>query len=381
MTVPRVSWGAVLVLAACAGGAEPVELGQAATEIPLPPGFPTPDIPADNPYTPEKAELGRYLFYDVRLSGNGEQACASCHLQELAFSDGLVTPEGSTGAPLVRNSSSLTNVAYNATLTWANPTLTTLETQILVPLFGDNPIELGASGYEAEILNRFASDSLYPGLFADAFPEDADPITLDRAVDAIATFCRTLISGDSPFDRFTYGDDPTALTDAQLRGMEVFFSERLECHHCHGGFNFSEATTHANSPFEAELFHNNGLYNIDGEGGYPLDNTGLFEFTGDPSDMGRFRPPTLRNVAVTAPYMHDGSIATLREVIEMYEAGGRVIEDGPYAGDGRESPHKSGLVAGFTLTDDERDDLIQFLESLTDETFLSDPAISDPFAD
>ena len=131
--------------------------------------------------------------------------------------------------------------------------------------------------------------------------------------------------------------------------------------------------------FDAALFHNTGLYNVDGAGAYPADNTGLVENTGEPEDMGRFRPPTLRNVAVTAPFMHDGSMETLDEVIRHYERGGRVIASGPHAGDGRESPLKSGLVAGFSLTDQERADLIAFLEALTDEDFLTDPALSDPF--
>jgi cytochrome c peroxidase len=163
--------------------------------------------------------------------------------------------------------------------------------------------------------------------------------------------------------------------------MTLFYSENLECHHCHGGFNFSEATIHAGSVFDSALFHNTGLYNLDGEGAYPANNTGIFEITGDPADMGRFRAPTLRNIAVTGPYMHDGSMDTLEAVLDHYAAGGRLIEDGPNAGDGRASPLKSGLVAGFSLTEDERADLVAFLESLTDETFLTDPALSDPYAE
>lgn len=345
----------------------------------VPEGFPAPVVPEENPYSSAKAELGRHLFYDVRLSGNGEQACAFCHRQALAFSDGEVTAAGSTGEPLARNSSSLTNVAYNSTLTWANPVLTELENQILVPLFGETPVELGVTGNEDVVLERLTRDPWYVDQFARAFPDDAT-LDLDHVVDALATFCRTLISGSSPFDRFVY-QDAGALSPEALQGMALFYSERLECHHCHGGFNFTEASIHENSVFEAELFHNTGLYDIDGEGSYPANNTGLFEFTGDPRDMGRFRAPTLRNIAVTAPYMHDGSMATLDEVVRHYEAGGRLIEDGPYAGDGRANPYKSGLVAGFTLTDGERASLIAFLEALTDEEFLTNPALSDPFAD
>jgi cytochrome c peroxidase len=341
---------------------------------PLPEGFPEMAIPADNPLTAAKAELGRHLFHDVRLSSNETQACASCHLQELAFTDGQVTPTGSTGMGHSRNANGLTNVGYNATLTWANPLLTELEVQALVPLFGEEPIELGATD---AVLERLDADPLYEDLFEAAFP--GAPIDWDRITDALASFQRTLVSGNSRFDQFTYQGDRDALTEQEVSGMVLFFSEKLECHHCHGGFNFSEATVHADQGFDAELFHNTGLYDIDGEGAYPPDNVGLYAFTGDPADMGRFRAPSLRNVAVTAPYMHDGSIATLEEVLAHYERGGRLVE-GPHAGDGAQSPLKSGLVPGFQLTDAERADLIAFLHSLTDETFLTDPALSDPFA-
>ena len=373
--LPRLAPRALLALlpaiglAAC-GSPEPEPYA-----LPLPPGFPAMEVPEDNPLTAEKIELGRYLFYDPALSGNGEQSCSSCHLQELAFSDGRALAVGSTGMVHPRNSNSLTNVGYNATLTWANPTFEHIEDQILVPLFGDDPVELGAND---AVLDAINDDPLYQERIAAAYP-DTEAMDWDQAVGALASFSRALVSGNSRFDRFTYQGETDALTEAEKRGMVLFFSERLECHHCHGGFNFSESTTHAGSAFEAALFHNTGLYNVDGEGAYPADNTGLYAFTGEPSDMGRFRPPTLRNIAVTGPYMHDGSIETLEEVLRHYERGGRLIEEGPDAGDGRQSPLKSGLVPGFQLTDAERDDLIAFLESLTDESFLTDPALADPF--
>ncbi len=346
----------------------------------VPLGFPAPSFPEDNPWSAEKAELGRYLFYDTRLSGNETQSCGSCHHQSLAFSDGQSVGIGSTGEPHARNASGLTNAAYNSTLTWANPLLVDLETQILIPIFGEHPVELGVTGSGEDILVRLQNDPDYAARFADAFPGEADPIRWNNVVYALATFVRTLVSGSSPFDAFVYGGEPEALDDAQRRGMQLFFSEELECHHCHGGFNFSESSTHAGSAFNAQFFHNTGLYNLDGEGAYPSDNQGVFEVTQRPEDMGRFRPPTLRNVGVSAPYMHDGSMATLDEVVRFYEAGGQHIEDGPLAGDGRTSPLKSGLVAGFTLSDGERDDLVAFLHGLTDEAFLSDPRFSDPFA-
>lgn len=346
----------------------------------LPPGFPEPWVPEDDPMTEEKVELGRHLFYEVRLSGNETQSCGSCHEQARAFADGNVVPTGSTGQVLVRNSMTLTNAGYSYPLTWANPLLPTLEQQIMVPLFGEHPVELGVSGHEEEILERLRDDPLYQALFSAAFPEVDDPYSFERIRQALACFVRTMISGNSPFDRYSFQGQSDALTEQQLRGMELFYSEALECHHCHFGFNLSGATKHAGTVHESLAFHNTGLYDVDGQGAYPLGNQGLIEITLDPADMGAFRAQTLRNIAVTGPYMHDGSVETLEEVIRIYERGGRSIEDGPNAGDGALNPHKSGFVSGFTLTDQEREDLLAFLESLTDEDFLTDPRFSDPFA-
>jgi cytochrome c peroxidase len=345
----------------------------------LPTGFTPPRVPDTNPMTTAKVELGRYLFYDPRLSRNENTPCASCHLQELAFTDGRQVGVGTTGQLHPRNSPTLTNTAYNATLTWANPTLLVLERQIPIPIFGEFPIELGLTGYEEEALSRFHQDTLYQELFAAAFPDEEKPITFANITKALASFIRTLISGNSPYDQYINGDR-NALSESAQRGMKLFLSEGLECHHCHTGFNFSLATVTANSTFPDSAFFNTGLYNVDGEGAYPTNNQGIYEITGKANDMGRFRPPTLRNIALTAPYMHDGSVATLEEVIQFYMDGGRVIEEGAYAGDGRTNPYKSGLVAGFTLTDQEIQDLIAFLESLTDTEFITDPRFSDPFA-
>jgi cytochrome c peroxidase len=131
------------------------------------------------------------------------------------------------------------------------------------------------------------------------------------------------------------------MSEAARRGQELFFSERMECFHCHGGFNFSQAVNHAGTTLAQAEFHNNGLYNIGGTGDYPLDNRGLWEFTQRPADMGRFRAPTLRNIELTAPYMHDGSIATLEEVLDHYSRGGRLIAAGPLAGDGQKIRSKA----------------------------------------
>ena len=157
-------------------------------------------------------------------------------------------------------------------------------------------------------------------------------------------------------------------------------TDPLECFHCHGGFLFSQSSDDAGQVFDQKFFMNNGLYNLDEQGSYPPGNEGLFEMTGDPADKGKFKPPSLRNIALTAPYMHDGSIETLEEVIDHYARGGRLIESGPYAGDGSQNPNKSAFLKGFSISDQEKQDLIAFLRALTDEDLITNPAYSDPFA-
>lgn len=364
------------VTASCGGGA--------ATPTPwewdLPEGFPVPVVPDENPMTVEKVELGRFLFYDTRLSGNGTQACASCHLQEMAFAEDLVVSVGSTGEHTPRNSPTLTNVAYNSTYTWPNADILTLEEQHLGPMFGEDPVELGINDANRdEVLNRFRDDPTYPDLFDAAFPNEADPISFDSIRNAIASFVRTMISGNSPWDKRTYQGQQDAVSDAVLRGASLFLSERFECFHCHGSFNFTASSTFEGQVFRERSFANTGLYNLDGDGAYPATDQGLIEITGEPADMGRFKSPTLRNIELTAPYLHDGSAATLGEVIDFYAAGGRVIEEGPLAGDGRRNPFKSGFINGFDMTPEERADLIAFLEALTDDEFINDPQFASPF--
>lgn len=362
------------MLAACgpAPAAEPLPA--------RPRGFPEMDVPNGNPLTAAGAELGRYLFHDKRLSGNGTQACASCHEQSRAFTDGKITPVGSTGHVIPRNSQTLANVGYLPVLTWASTALRSLESQALVPLFADIVVEMGVTGHETEVLERFRREPLYRELFRDAFPGQAQPVTWPNIVAALASFQRTLVSGDSPFDRYFFHGEAHALSESAKRGMALFNDHRLECYHCHEGFNFTSAVRTRYGESWKSSFFNTGLYNLDGQGAYPAHDTGLMELTERPEDMGKFRVPTLRNVEVTAPYMHDGSIATLEEVIEHYAAGGRTIHAGPYAGDGSKSPLRDPQVGGFSITAEEKADLLAFLRSLTDPTFLTNPRFADPFA-
>lgn len=345
----------------------------------LPSWAPKPLEPAANPTTAAKADLGRHLFYDTRLSLDGSMSCASCHEQARAFTDGRAVATGVTGQTTPRNAMSLANVAYFPVLTWSNPLLHHLEQQALVPLIGQDPVELGLAGAEEKMVERLSAEPIYKRLFAEAFPEAGGEISLATVVRALSAFQRTIVSMRSPYDRYRYEGDVDAVSDAAIRGEALFFSEKLECHHCHNGLNLADTVLHERNKAGEVAFHNTGLYNIDGKGAYPAKNIGIAEVTGRPEDMGRFRAPSLRNVAVTAPYMHDGSVATLDAVIDHYAAGGRTIATGPNAGIGRTNPFKSSFVPGFTITPEERADLIAFLQSLTDTGFLSDPRYANPW--
>lgn len=227
-----------------------------------------------------------------------------------------------------RNAPGLANVGYNPALTGANPHTETLEFQALLPLFGTEPVEMGMAGREEELFARLAADDYYPAAFTEALPERDGHIDLFTITQALGAFQRSLISVDSPHDRFKCGGDESAMSEAAMRGEQLFFDHRFECYHCHMGVMFTDNLQTARSPFVETAFHNNGLYNVSGTGAYPPRAEGLAEFTGRAEDIGRFRTPSLRNVAVTAAYMHDGSFETLREVIDHYAAGGHAMRSG-----------------------------------------------------
>jgi cytochrome c peroxidase len=369
---------AALAFLTVAGG-QALQAGNPPFRWAIPAWLPPPPVPDDNPMTAEKVELGRHLFYDARLSRDSTIACASCHLQGRAYTDARTVGEGIEGHKAGRNAMGLANVGYLPVLTWANPNIRALEFQALIPIFGEAPVEMGMAGREAELFARLRDDATYRRLFPAAFPERNGEVSLFTITRALAAFQRTLISADSPYDRYKYGGDDQALSASARRGEDLFFSHRLECYHCHTGFNFTNNLQTARMAFAEVSFHNNGLYNLDGRGAYPSDNTGIQEHTGEAADMGRFRTPSLRNVAVTAPYMHDGSVATLDDVIEHYAKGGRVLHGGRHAGPHFNSPLRDTLLGGFTLTRQEHADLKAFLESLTDAAFLSNPAHGDPW--
>jgi cytochrome c peroxidase len=318
----------------------------AAYDWDLPRGFPMPAVPADNPMSDAKVALGRRLFFEPRLSVNGRYSCASCHDPARSFSDGRTVAVGATGQALPHNAMALVNVAYNLSFGWTRRDVNSLEAQMREPMLNEHPVELGLAGRERSLCAQLAADPAYAAAFAASFPGQASPatstagpVTFDHVVKAIAAFERTLISGRSPFDRYVFDGEHAALSQAAKRGMALFFSARVGCAGCHSGFNFS------------------GNWR-DAQGA-----TGRASFANDGTSERPMRVPTLRNIALTAPYMHDGRFATLAEVLEHYS---RLGEQRRAAGSRGIDPR----LPRSALSANEQADLIAFLGSLTDESFV-----------
>ncbi len=301
-------------------------------------GFPEPIAPEGNEFTQARWELGKKLFFDNVLSADNSVSCASCHHPELAFSDDTAISLGVENREGTRNVPTLANVAYHPYFTREGG-VPTLEMQILVPIQEHNEFDFNI----LLIADRLSQDSAYVRMAREAYDREPDAFVITRA---LACFERSLLSGYSWYDQFTHHNKTDALTDAQIRGMNLFFSERTNCANCHSDFNF---TNYA--------FENNGLYE-------DYEDEGRFRLTGEESDRALFKVPTLRNVEITAPYMHDGSLATLEEVINHYNSGGK------------NHLHKSELIRPLNLSTSEKEDLIQFLKSLTDEHFINNSLFS-----
>lgn len=291
--------------------------------------------------------LGASLFSDARLSSTGRVSCASCHRPLLAYTDGVPLAIGTTGERGTRNTPTLLHSASLPAYTWDDPRVTNIQTPIRRALTRVLPVEMGARGREEAILNLLRNDPTRARQFLAAFGTDGDAVTWDHLVGALAAFVQTL-GKPSPYDRFLAGD-VGALTAQQQQGMQLF--AEAGCVACHSGPLFTNGS-----------YHNLGLYRDDAQ----PERAGLAASTGDAVDRGRFRVPSLRNVARTAPYFHDGSAATLDDVLSVYEKGGRLITRGANAGDGRANPNKSGALAPIQLTKADRAALIAFLEALSD---------------
>jgi cytochrome c peroxidase len=294
----------------------------------LPEGIAQPVVPADNMMSNAKVALGRRLFYEADLSIDGTMSCATCHGQRDSFTDGAVTHPGVTGKAGLRNVPSLVNVAWASPLTWADPRLATLEDQVHVPVTGDDPIEMGMKGQEAEIARRLSTSDCYRKLFRTAFPKDKGRIDLDTVSKALAAFQRTMVSYETPWDHARSGGAP--LPGQAAKGAALF-TGKAGCASCHAGANFSDNRLH---PFAST----------------PRD-IGVARITGRADDQGLFRTPGLRNVALTAPYLHDGSARTLPEAMARH---------------------------GIALDAGEEADLLAFLDQLTDKRITTDPRFTAP---
>src|SRR5699024_720365 len=285
-------------------------------------------IPEDNPMTEETIELGRTLFFDPRLSGHDKLSCATCHLPDLGFSDGVPLFSGFEGAEGPRRTPTIINTGYYTSFLW-DGRADTLEEQSLGPI--SSPIEMNMD--LDELAGKLSDVDGYPEMFAEAFGED---ITIDNIAKALAAYERTIVIEDTPFDQFLEGDYD-ALTEQEIEGMELFAGD-AQCITCHNGPNLTD----------------NEFYNI----GLDSDDKGRMEITEDEADDGSFRTAGLYGVAHHAPYMHDGSLETLEEVIDFYDRGG----------DGH--PNTSGLIDKLNLEDAEKEDLITFIKVLSADRIL-----------
>jgi len=319
-------------------------------ELQIPQGLPPMDmfIPADNPMTVEGIALGRKLFYDPILSGDNSQACADCHRQELGFGDPRQFSVGIDGSVGNRNAMALINLGWNQFGFFWDGREATLEDQALKPV--TNPIEMNTTWPEVEA--KLNADEEYKLLFKQAYNVDViDSLTVAKA---IAQFERTLISGNSKFDKW-YNQQIIQLSESELRGFILYNGEGADCFHCHG----------LGGLITDNRFRNNGL-----DSDFSADE-GRYLVTGNDGDKGKFRTPTLRNIFMTAPYLHDGRFQTLEQVVDHYSQ--HIIPSATIdplmelVGNG-----------GAQLTQQDKDDLIAFLRTFTDEAFLANPEFSDP---
>mgnify|MGYP006268422145 CR=1 FL=1 len=324
------------------------------------------DLPSNLPPLPSTARnitaaevaLGRHLFYDPILSSDSTLSCASCHKQELAFTDGQTVSTGVLGLQGSRNAMSLVNLAYNINGFFWDGREPTLESQALIPI--EDHLEMNDTWENVE--EKLRRHPTYPKMFKEAFGiERRSEITRGLATRALAQFERTLISGNSLYDQSLRLE--TFLPDDVERGRQLFVIEPADqsdehpgCFHCHGAPHLTN-----------NQFFNNGLDDVENLTDFP--DLGRGAVTGNVYDNGKFRAPTLRNIALTAPYMHDGRFETLEEVLDHYAGGGHnVINEDPN-------------IQPFTLTEQQKADMLAFLHALTDTSFTQNPAFSNPFED
>lgn len=333
---------------------EPTPYAPTPLSINIPPSLPQAQFPPDNPLTVEGVALGRKLFWDPILSADSTQSCGSCHAPEFAFTDhGLATSVGIRGQNGTRNSMPIMNLIYSPSFFW-DGRAATLHHQALMPI--EDPLEM--DDHLPNVISKLERSSFYPEEFRKAFGTEG--IDEDRIGLALEQFMLTFISGDSKFDKFMLGE--LSLTDAEMRGMAIFNGDieanqngpAGDCFHCHG-----------QSVFSNNQFMNNGLDST-------LTDLGLYAVTGQESDKGKFKTPSLRNIELSGPFMHDGRFASLFEVIDFYNSG--VKSESPNL-----DPQMHGIEGGLNLTPAQKSDLVAFLRTLTDTAFVNNPDFASPF--
>lgn len=366
----RLLYGAIVAVVSFA----PVAAGDDAAQGASPPlGLPPVAIPESNPQTPEKIALGEKLFNDKRFSSTGDINCAHCHKKEAAFTDSpLSVSEGIEKLTGTRNAPTVINAAYFETEFWDGRS-PSLEDQALHPFV--NPVEMGLKDHQP-ILDIVRTDADYVKAFQSVFGKQGDGVTMTEVTQAIAAFERTLISGNSPFDRWYFGKEEGALNDQQKRGFDLFINHG-RCVSCH-------TIEQTQALFTDNKFHNVGVginaiqkeapalvsafvqaeatmseVDVKVLTDKRTSELGRLAVTKSLEDIGSFKTPTLRNIAPTAPYMHDGSLKTLRDVIVHYNNGGVTKEGDPV------NDFLSGGIRPLGLTDAQIDDLVAFMESLT----------------
>ncbi|MFZ1572446.1 MAG: cytochrome c peroxidase [Candidatus Kapaibacterium sp.] len=302
--------------------------------VPTPIGFPKMPVPLDNKLTEDRILLGKKLFFDKQLSSNQEISCSSCHLQNNAFSDSSQFSLGINKLVGERNTPPLFNLAWNTSFFWDGG-VPTLEQQVIGPI--TNPIEMNMT--LGEVIQRITKDTNYLNMFKKAY--DTLP-SAGYLTKSIASFMRSMVSSESKYDKYINGDT-NLFNDQEKKGLHLFFGESVQCHHCHIGYNFT-----------TNKFANNGSKEI-------YKDLGRKKITKLDIDLGKFKIPSLRNIAVTSPYMHDGSYKTLEEVIENYNKGGSG------------HPNQDPTIYKLNLSNEDKNNLIAFLKTLTDQNFISNP--------
>ncbi len=366
--MPRILLCALLFLLVSNSHAEPL-------------GLPALPVPADNPQTRAKIKLGDRLFNDMRFSTTGEVACATCHAADKAMTDSpLVTSEGINKLTGTRNAPTVLNAAYNKTQFWDGRS-PSLEDQARHPFL--NPVEMGLADHQP-IIEVIRGDRQYKRDFKRVFGTSPDEITIEHVIKAIAAFERTQITGDSPFDRYYFAGDATAMTDSAIRGFEVFLNQG-RCVSCH-------TIEQDHALFTDHKFHNIGVGINDIESRVPhlagaflraknqgadvditvltdpdVSHLGRFAVDEELTSMGAFKTSTLRNIAATSPYMHDGSLKTLRDVVVHYNNGG--VTDATQSA----NAFLSGGIRPLNLSEEQIDDLVSFMEALTSPGVLTNP--------